>query len=75
MMDSFVKELYDDAWNQIRFAQRKIDEARRTLRYAGTPLDDPSLTLTAEALSKLTEANRAVVKLELEIDKKEEAKK
>lgn len=73
MMDSFVKELYDDAWNQIRFAQRKIDEARRTLRYAGAPLDDPSLTLTAEALSKLTEANRAVVNLK--IAKKEEAKK
>lgn len=73
MMDSFVKELYDDAWNQIRFAQRKIDEARRTLRDAGAPMDDPSLTLTAEALSKLTEANRAVVNLKLA--KKEEAKK
>lgn len=73
MMDSFVKELYDDAWSQIRFAHRKIDEARRTLRDAGAPLDDPSLTLTAEALSKLTEANRAVVNLKLA--KKEEAKK
>lgn len=73
MMDRFVKELYDDAWNKIRFAQRKIDEARRTLRDAGAPWDDPSLTRTAEALSKLTEANRAVVNLMLA--KKEEAKK
>lgn len=71
-MDYITKELYDDAWNQIRFAQRKIDDARRSLREAGVPPDDPSLKLTEEALRKLSEANRAIV--DLEYPKKEDRK-
>lgn len=62
-MDYITKELYDDAWNQIRFAQRKIDDARRSLQDAGVQKDDPSFKLTDEALSKLSEATKAVVNL------------
>lgn len=58
-----AKQLFDDAWDSIRFAQKKIDDARRSLREAGAPPDDPSLKLTEEALRKLSEATKAVVDL------------
>ena len=71
-MDYLAKECCDDAWNKIRSAQNKIDDARRSLREAGVPPDDPSLKLTEEALRKLSAANRAVV--DLEYPKKEDRK-
>ncbi len=67
-----AKQLFDDAWNQIRFAQKKIDDTRRSLREAGVPPDAPSLKLTEEALRKLSEATRAIV--DLEYPKKEDGK-
>lgn len=66
------QELYDDAWNQICFAQKKIDDARRALRDAGAPSDAPALKLTEDALRNLSEANRAVV--HLQFPKKEDKK-
>lgn len=58
---NMVRELLNDAWHQLQFAQRKIENAKVSMRDAGLARQFPAMERLNEASRTLTEVCKEIV--------------